>query len=203
MNLAEGLTILHAEIDGCRVCADVAGFEKPEHLDRGDPGEVMIIGQGPGNAEVAHERAFAGQSGRRLDSWLIQSGADPGDPRHGIYFTSVIKCCHSRGSDFRYMAENCGGFLQRQIEILRPGLVISLGRQAYEQLRFTRADYDSGLCVPVHTSNHLLVSQLEFDFWLMPWPHPSGLNRWHNAAENRSRLESSFRFVRGFLEEGA
>lgn len=158
------------------------------------------MGQGPGNAELNASKAFAGQSGRTLDSWLVSAGADVGDPRSGLYLTSIIKCCHSSPGDFPLMAQLCAPFLQRQIEFLRPRLVITLGRQAYLRLRLTPKGYNEALCGPVHTSDHLLVSQFGFHFWLLPWPHPSGLNRWHNSIENRERLERSFAFVRSVLE---
>lgn len=63
------LSAIHEEIDRCRRCEPaVEGFQKPLHLDRGDPGKLLIVGQGPGRAELRGTRAFAGQSGTTLDS---------------------------------------------------------------------------------------------------------------------------------------
>src|SRR6185437_7319048 len=96
----QSLNALHDEIIGCRVCeAKVIGFKKPPPLNRGDVGRVMVVGQGPGSAELRGTRAFAGQSGRTLDSWLVACGAPRNEPRSGIYFTSVIKCV-GREQDF-------------------------------------------------------------------------------------------------------
>lgn len=201
------LSVVHDEIDRCRRCEPlVKGFQKPPHLDRGDGGKLFVVGQGPGRAELRSDRAFAGQSGTTLDSWLRAAGLDRVNPRKGVYLTAVIKCCHSSPRDFDVMAHNCADFLERQIKAIGPRLVITLGRSAYFNLRFTAEDYPQALCRPVHTSRFLLVSQFGFHFWLLPWPHPSGLNRWLNAAENRRRLEVSFGFVKrvleGDLEEG-
>lgn len=160
----------------------------------------MVVGKGPGNAELGGARAFAGQSGRTLDSWLRSSGAERARPRRGIYLTSVIKCCYLYEKDFDLMAHNCAPFLQRQIEIIRPLLVVTLGREAYMGLQFTGRDYDGALCNAVHSSDHLLFSPFGFHFWLLPWPHPSGRNRWHNVPENRERLRGSFHIVRRALE---
>jgi uracil-DNA glycosylase family 4 len=194
------LTVIHEEINACRRCEPlVDGFRKPLDLDRGESGRLLIVGQGPGKAEVRRGRAFAGQSGTTLDSWLRAAGLDSDNPRRGVYLTSVIKCCHSSSKDFDLMARNCGDFLQRQIMAVKPALVISLGRSAYLSLRFTAEDFSDALCRPLHTSSTLLVSQFGFHFWLLPWPHPSGLNRWHNAAENRQRLQGSFAFVKQVL----
>ena len=195
------LSTLHKEIDRCRVCAGHAqGFRKPPHLDRGGKARVMIVGKGPGNAELQGNRAFAGQSGHTLDSWLRSSGADRTHPRRGLYLTSIIKCCHLRMRDFDFMARNCAPFLQQQIEKVRPELIVTLGGEAYMGLRFTAQDYDRALCNPVNSADHLLFSPFGFHFWLLPWPHPSGLNRWHNSLENKERLRRSFAFLRQVLE---
>lgn len=195
------LDVLHENIDRCRMCEGlVDGFAKPPHLERGEGGRIMVVGQGPGNAELRGARAFAGQSGRTLDSWLRSVTGNEQNPRHGMYFTSVIKCCHSRSRDFSLMARNCSRFLQQQIATLEPGLVITLGKEAYEHLRFAPVSYEEALCSAFRSSDYLLISQFRFDFWLLPWPHPSGLNRWRNSAENRERLVGSFSFVRRALE---
>jgi uracil-DNA glycosylase len=199
--LVERLTVIHEDIDRCRRCEpEVNGFRKPPHLDRGEPGKLFVIGEGPGNAELRGRRAFAGQSGRTLDKWLRAAGLDERDPRKGAYLTSIIKCCHSSAKDFDLMARNCSDFLQRQMMTIRPRLVITLGRNAYLSLRFTHEGYGEAICRPMHTSRFLLLSQFGFHFWFLPWPHPSGLNRWHNAAENRRRLQESFAFMKKLLE---
>lgn len=198
---ARELDVVHRAIDDCRVCShSVRGFRKPPHLDRGEPGPVMIIGQGPGNAELQGDIAFAGQSGTTLNLWLVAAGANTEEPRRGIYLTAVIKCCCTGPRDFKVMERNCWRFLQQQMAVVRPRLVITLGRQAYMSLRFTGDEYGEALCNPERSSDHLLISGFGFDFWLLPWPHPSGLNRWHNVAENRERLRKSFVFVRKALE---
>jgi len=198
---AEGLAIeaVHDEISQCRICeSEVRGFGKPARLDRGEPGRLAVIGQGPGRAELKGTRAFAGQSGRTLDSWLVACGADARKPRAGVYFTSVIKCVGSEGK-FPLMAKNCAPFLQRQILQVRPALIITLGRRAYEALRVVDDAYEDALCNPLETANFVLVTPFGFHYTLLHWPHPSGLNRWLNLPANRERLERSFDCVRQFL----
>ena len=101
------------------------------------------------------------------------------------------------------MARNCSGFLQRQIMAIKPQVVITLGKDAYFNLRFLAQGYDEALCLPVHTSSFLLFAQLGFHFWFLPWPHPSGLNRWHNIPENRQRLQESLGFIHRLLGGGS
>ena len=64
---------LHETIDACRECeANIPNLCKPVRMLRGEPGSVMIVGQGPGKKERAVGLAFAGPSGKRLDEWLRQ-----------------------------------------------------------------------------------------------------------------------------------
>jgi uracil-DNA glycosylase family 4 len=195
----EGLLRIHADVDACYVCEErVDEFQKPAALDRGTAGRIMIVGQGPGRAELQGLRAFAGQSGRTLERWLVECGANPAAPRAGIYFTSVIKCV-SHDKFFPMMAKNCRQFLQRQIAEVRPELLITLGKRACEALQVSDQLYDRALCEPQHTSDFVLVTPFGFHFNLLHWPHPSGLNRWLNDDENLRRLTASFDFVRPFL----
>jgi uracil-DNA glycosylase family 4 len=196
----QGLFRIHAEVSACRVCEEnVPGFQKPAALDRGNAGRIMIIGQGPGQAEVEGLRAFAGQSGRTLERWLVQCGANPDVPRAGIYFTSVIKCVCPRDKFFPMMARNCQQFLRSQIAEVRPDLIITLGKRAYDALQVSDTTYDEALCEPQHTADFVLVTPFGFHFHLLHWPHPSGLNRWLNDDNNARRLTASFDFVRPFL----
>lgn len=193
------LALLHREIGLCRVCeTQITDFQKPPHLDRGEPGHIIVIGQGPGHAELNATRAFAGQAGRTLDKWLVACGAAADNPRGGIYFTSVIKCV---GSDVQFglMAANCASFLQRQILEIRPALVITLGKRSFDALTITSEDYNLALCKPFNTADTLLVTAFDFHYSLLHWPHPSGRNRWLNVPGNRDRLNASFDYVRKFL----
>ncbi len=200
----DDLARLHAEIDMCRICEPfVPDYQKPIALDRGEPGTVMIVGQGPGKAEARASRAFAGNAGTRLDNWLVASGADRTAPRAGIYLTSILKCVSRDAGKIPLMARRCDHFLIRQMTILRPALVITLGRSAYERLRFSESSYEDNLCNLQSSRKVLLLAEFGFHFDLLPWPHPSGRNRWLNLDENRMRLEATFPLVRPYIRGAA
>lgn len=197
----EEIEALHDRISGCTVCKKhVPGYAKPPVLDRGDVGQIMVVGQGPGKAELAGTKAFAGQSGKTLAEWLVQSGADPTDPRRGIYFTSVIKCFCPLPKHYSEMAANCIGFLHQQISTIAPDLIITLGKEAFLHLRAVSGSYDESLCVLHSSSDFALITPWGFHTHLLHWPHPSGLNRWLNEDSNREKLRKSFDDVRVFLE---
>lgn len=204
MNLREkgkALDLLHSEIDHCFICKEVVQpLKKPIGLKRGDPGAIVVIGEGPGNAELKQAKAFAGPSGVNLDKWFIECGANSADPRRGIYFTSIVKCVKNRSQDLVLMKHNCRRFLDKQLAILEPSLVITLGSHAYESLKFEDKSFDEAIGKKYFTGQHFLFSPYGFDFSLIVWPHPSPISRWLNDAKNKQRLKDSFQLVRPFID---
>lgn len=127
MDAAEQLEQLYAEVRACTKC--------PLHLTRknGVPGEgpltakIMLVGEAPGYNEDKQGRPFVGASGR----WLSELLALGGLKREEVYITNIVK---SRPPDNRdpLPAEiaACQGYLERQLEIIKPKLVITLGRHS-------------------------------------------------------------------------
>lgn len=190
---------LHAEIDRCMACKAMApDLAKPSTMRRGDIGSIMVVGQAPGNREVKSGTAFSGHSGNKLMEWLILAGADSTNPRKGIYFTAILKCLADTIS-FAAMAHRCRRFLFRQIEIIRPQLIITLGQCAYEELRLENTPYTDALCALQTSEGTLLTTPFGYHFTLLPWPHPSGRNLWLNDSANLVRLNESFQLVRPYL----
>jgi uracil-DNA glycosylase family 4 len=199
---ANRLADLHAEIDGCHKCdKHVIPLVKPLGLCRGDPGKIIVIGEGPGRAEKKKARAFAGPSGKELERWLVQCSASPHNPRHGIYFTSIIKCVKNSERDLVKMKYNCRHFLDNQLSIIMPTLVISLGAHAYNALRFTPEPFETAICKKYYSADYLLIPPYDSHFYLVVWPHPSPVNRWFNIDKNKQRLKESFELVRPFISD--
>jgi len=91
----------------------------------GDPhAAVMLVGEGPGEVEDQTGRPFVGTAGQKLDEVL----ASVGITREAVYITNVVKC---RPPENRVPAksemETCWPFLEAQIALINPGLIIPLG----------------------------------------------------------------------------
>jgi uracil-DNA glycosylase family 4 len=165
-------------------------------MERGTPGAIVIVGQEPGRTELKKRKAFSGAAGKRLDSWLRDSGALAVDPREGIYFTSVLKCSCPSTAEFDSMAKNCRPFLVEQLSLIHPKLIISLGKKAYEALGVSPVPYERALFSLWHSREATLFPIAGFHYDLMVWPHPSGLNRLLNEEAHRERLRESFDVLR-------
>jgi uracil-DNA glycosylase len=168
-------------------------------MDRGRGRTVMIVGKEPGRTEVKKLRAFSGSSGKRLDRWLVTSGFPEKEPRSICYLTSVLKCPSPTGH-FNEMRAHCRGFLDEQVDLIAPTLIITLGAEAYEYFRVGTGSFHQDVCKLFLISGSDLLLPPAFQA-LLHWPHPSGLNRWHNESANQQRLSQSFQDLRGFMEE--
>ena len=121
------LTELYDQIAQCRLC------EISKYRTRAVPGEgpedarIMFIGEAPGYNEDQQGRPFVGAAGQFLEQLLASVGLS----RQKVYITNVIK---TRPPDNRDPLpgeiENCRRWLDRQLEIMKPGLIVTLGRHS-------------------------------------------------------------------------
>jgi len=87
--------------------------------------EVMFIGEGPGFYENEQGRPFVGQAGRFLDELLQKAGCK----RAQVFITNVVKCRPPGNRDPELdELQACAAYLDRQIEIINPLVIVTLGR---------------------------------------------------------------------------
>jgi uracil-DNA glycosylase len=196
MTLAErraALERLHRRMRRCRRCLELGCSIVPPAIFTGGIGaRVMIVGQAPGSREVEADRPFHAQSGTRLFQWLAQAGFDEAEFRATQYMTSVTKCFPGKaaagGGDRRpttIEVEACRPFLLEQLALVRPALVVPVGKLAIDAFF---PDHPS-LEQVVGTEN-LLEGRV-----VIPLPHPSGASRWHQIAANRRRIAAAIRLL--------
>jgi uracil-DNA glycosylase len=109
----------------------------------------MIVGEAPGAEEDARGEPFVGQAGRLLDNMLAAIGVQ----RQQVYIANVLKCRPpgNRNPEPGEVAQ-CAPYLQRQLELVNPQLVLLLGRFAAQSLLGTEATIAS-LRGKVHALN--------------------------------------------------
>jgi uracil-DNA glycosylase family 4 len=177
----------------------------PQETDRALPGRLGTShdrrsGTGPCGAQDA--ASFLGSVGPQYQ-WLISCGAAPSAPRRNVYLTSLIKCFCPDSGPYSEMANRCSHFLDAQISLQRPVLVITLGARADLALRFSSDPYSEAIGRAYLSSEHHPVSKFDHHFSLLPWPHPSRLNRLLSDATTRRRHQTSFRVVRPYVTDAA
>jgi uracil-DNA glycosylase len=81
--------------------------------------------------------------------------------------------------------ELCRHFLEEELKLINPKLIIPIGRLAIE--RFFGTD---------NSLEELIGTELHQDGrWIVPLPHPSGASRWHQVPENRKRIDKAIRSI--------
>jgi len=119
------LTELYKEITVCQRCELAKGRTKTVPGEGPENAEIMFIGEAPGFHEDRQGRPFVGAAGKFLDELLASIGLT----RDDVYICNVIKCRPPSNRDPQpdEMAA-CKSFLDKQIELVRPKLIVTLGR---------------------------------------------------------------------------
>ncbi|WP_294547993.1 uracil-DNA glycosylase [uncultured Pseudoflavonifractor sp.] len=122
---------LRAECMACRKCA-LAETRNNVVFGSGNPNaEVMFIGEGPGEQEDLKGEAFVGRAGKLLDDMLEIIDLD----RSKIYITNMVKCRPPQNRDpLNVEQEACIGYLRNQVAVIRPRIIVCLGRIAAMKL---------------------------------------------------------------------
>lgn len=119
------LTGLYREIKVCQKCILAQGRTNTVPGEGPSDAEIMFIGEGPGFHEDRQGRPFVGAAGNYLDELLERIELR----RDDVYITNVIKCRPPGNRDPQpEEIEACRPYLDRQIELIRPHLVVTLGR---------------------------------------------------------------------------
>ena len=117
-----------ADVEACTACGLYRGRKKSVP-GVGDPNaEWLFVGEGPGAEEDAKGEPFVGQAGKLLDSMLAALGLARGA---NVYIANVVKC-RPPGNRTPEPAEAaaCRPYLDRQVTLLRPRVVVALGKSA-------------------------------------------------------------------------
>lgn len=156
---------------------------------------VMAIGQAPGSKEPVLGRPFAWTAGKTLFGWIHRAcGMTEAEYRASIYMAAVCRCFPGRSRaggdrvpDPREVV-TCRDWLEAEMEILAPQLVIPIGKLAIAQfIEFDKMTEVIGGQFPVEFRGH------RFD--LIPLPHPSGASPWHRIEPGRTLLDGALKRI--------
>ena len=133
---AEQLAQLREEIGDCKRCKLSEG-RKNIVFGEGDAGALLVfIGEGPGREEDIQGRPFVGEAGMLLTKLIEKmSIGEKNLTRADVYIGNIVKCRPPMNRDPEEdEIASCRGFIERQIEIIRPEIIVTLGRIALQTL---------------------------------------------------------------------
>jgi uracil-DNA glycosylase len=171
------------------------GFGPPVH---GAPvaSRIFLVGQAPGPHEARFGRPFAWTAGKTLFRWLERAtGADEATVRERVYIAAVVRCFPGKtaaGGDRVPTPDECElwrRFLAREVEILRPRLVLPVGRLAIQEV----LGHTEPIAAVVGRAQRTQFHGVDVD--IIPLPHPSGASTWFKMEPGRTLLEQALRLV--------
>jgi len=132
---------LKAAVSGCQSCALCKTRTNTVFGVGDEQADWLLVGEAPGAEEDARGEPFVGQGGRLLDNMLGSVGLKRGA---NVYIANVLKCRPpgNRNPESAEVAQ-CGPYLQRQIQLIQPKLIIAMGRFAAQTLLETDATIGS------------------------------------------------------------
>ncbi len=188
-NKKSQLDALKNLIGSCDMCAELANHRKNIIFGAGNPdADILFIGEAPGRDEDVQGVPFVGRSGRLLTD-IIEKGMKI--KREDVFIANILKCRPPNNRDPLSQEEiNCTPFLNKQIEIINPKVIITLGRYASQYLLNTKVS----------------ISELRGNFFdykgipVMPTYHLSYIIRNYNK-DNRLRVWNDIKLVVELLQK--
>ncbi len=176
----------------CRQCSEMV---PPVVVCEPVQTKILLIGQAPGDKEPVLGRPFAWTAGKTLFKWFESIGLGEDAFRQQVYMTAVCRCFpgkNPKGGDRVPDAieiEKCSRWLQAEIELLQPELILLVGKLAISQyLEVNRLTDVIGQCFQKR------LYGVTAD--LIPLPHPSGASTWHRTSPGKELLLQTLELVR-------
>ena len=174
----------------CRLASDITPVASLARNPR-----AMLVGQAPGKVEAEGGVPFSGRAGRTLFGWLSRAGLDEKNAREQIYISAVTRCFpgpHPSGRGDRvpskYEQAQCADWLEAELRIIGPKLLIPVGRLAIERF-LPQLPLDQLIGTKrrvVHAGGRSTV---------IPLPHPSGASSWFYQNENKALLDRAIELI--------
>lgn len=175
------------KLSQCSLCPEMI---QPVIIGEAVVSEILLIGQAPGDKEGNLGRPFAWTAGKTLFKWFESIEVLEKDFREQVYMSAVCRCFpgkNPKGGDRvpnKNEIEVCSQWLNKEIELLQPKLLLPIGKLAISQYLEV-----SKLVDVIGRQFKRSVNGVEVD--IIPLPHPSGASTWHRMSPGKELLEQA------------
>ncbi|MBK1719432.1 uracil-DNA glycosylase family protein [Thiocystis violacea] len=195
----DALIRLHGELESCRRCPGMWG--PPVH-SLPVLSSVMLIGQAPGTREIEQKRPFCWTAGKTLFGWFASIGLEEAAFRERVLVSAVCRCFpgkNPKGGDRvpdRDEIERCTPWWRGELELLRPRLILPVGKLAISRLM------DCDRLNDVVGRQWPYRSETGWEADIIPLPHSSGASTWFKMEPGRSLLTQALGLIAAHPEWG-
>ena len=158
---------IEKEISNCRKCPLYKTRKFPVAGEGNSDAKILLIGLGPGYNENLQGKPFVGAAGKFLDELLELAGLK----REKVFITNVMKCYLPNNVATEEEIKICASYLERQIEIIKPKVIMNLGNVATSFI-FNKFGLKVQNIGKIH-GNRLLVRNLLLEAEIIPMYHPA------------------------------
>ncbi|HEY0965943.1 MAG TPA: uracil-DNA glycosylase family protein [Opitutaceae bacterium] len=189
------VSAVEAHLTALRACERCPRMHRPAVAGRAVTSRVILVGQAPGDKEPRLGRPFAWTAGKTLFAWFQATlGWSEDEVRDHIYFAAVCRCFpgkNPKGGDRVPVPdeiERCADWLEREFALLKPALVLPVGKLAI------------GRFLPVAALNEVIgrsrrVTYAGREVDCIPLPHPSGASTWHRMEPGKTLLNQALALI--------
>lgn len=170
-------------------------MQRPVVVGAAVSSRVYQLGQAPGPHEGKFGYPFAWTAGKTLFKWYERIGVSEDNFRQRVYMAAVCRCYPGKAGSGGDRVPNsaeiqaCGTWIQEELTLLRPSLVIPVGKLAIAQmLQFNKLqDVVGGIHTRTWYGHRVDV---------IPLPHPSGLSTWFKTEPGKGLLAAALECIR-------
>jgi len=186
-----------SNLEQCTLCPNMLG---PAVHGLPVVSKVMLIGQAPGFKEIEVLKPFAWTAGKKLFSWFDGIGLNETCFRKRVYMSAICRCYpgkkntgKGKNHGDRVPDDNeikqCSQWLHAEINILKPELVILVGKLAISQfMTINKLDEVVG------QSHSIIINGHQCD--AIPLPHPSGASTWPVKEPGKTLLQQALQQIK-------
>jgi len=193
MPLIDQLRQHQTELARCQLCENMIG---PVVIGEAVDSRIIQLGQAPGIHEGEKGRPFAWTAGKTLFKWYQSIGVDEETLRANVHMAAVCRCFpgkHPKHGDRvpdQEEIERCSVWLEKEVRLLKPQLIIPVGKLAIAQI------------MPVDKLKDVIGKQHRIKYYgveldVIPLPHPSGASTWHRMEPGKTLLQDALRLIAG------
>lgn len=167
---------------------------KPVVMGRPVVSPVLLVGQAPGDKEPVMGRPFAWTAGKNLFKWFGSIGVDEEKFRSRVYMAAVCRCFpgkNPKGGDRVPSDEeigNCAPWMEQEIAMLHPRLIIPVGRLAIEQFL-----EPAPLAEQIGRKQVIERAGQKID--VIALPHPSGASTWYHVEPGKTLTKKALQLI--------
>jgi uracil-DNA glycosylase len=167
----------------------------PVIMGSANTSKIILVGQAPGIKEGEFGKPFAWTAGKTMFRWFDSIGINEEQFRKRVYMAAVCRCFpgkNPKGGDRvpdETEIKNCSAWLKQEITLLKPELIIPVGKLAINQ--FTKSDKLKDV-IGKQLSQTIFGVPLD----IIALPHPSGASTWHRMEPGKSLLKKALKLVK-------